>query len=190
MTNFHGTVLGVAILIASVMPASADTEWSQKAINNPAESWGIWGQPKIEFSRDTALPDKNFRRVIISPQPDKAWDIGGYVQITKPVKKGDVLLLAFWARAYKVPVGGDFIEVSGRIHESAPPQTSVAPETQFVIGKQWKLFYASGTADKDYPVGTLSCDMLLGTGDQAVDLVPAYVVDYGSGYALDALPQN
>lgn len=191
MTIFHRFALAaLAMAAATVVPAAADDAWARKAINNPADSWGFWGQPKIELSADTALPGKNFRRVIISPLPDKPWDIGGYVVITKPVKKGDVLLLAFWARAVKVPAGSDFVELSGRIHESAPPEASVTPETQFLIGKGWKLFYASGTADKDYPVGTLGCSMLLGTGEQTIDLGQAYIVDYGPGYDPATLPHN
>lgn len=189
MKTFLRTAFALAILATS--PASAgDDEWAQKAINNPADSWGIWGTQKIQFMKDHKLPGGDFRRVTISPLPDKPWDIGGYVAITKPVKKGDVLLLAFWARAEKTPAGSDFIDVSGRIHESAPPSASITPETQFLIGREWKLYYASGTADKDYPVGALGCGMVLGTGVQTVDLGPAYIVDYGPGYDLTKLPQN
>ncbi len=191
MTTFHRAVLGaLAMVAAAALPASADDDWAQKAINNPADSWGIWGTAKTEVVNDPAVQGGKAKRVTISPLPEKPWDIGAYILITKPVKKGDVLLLAFWARAESSPAGGDFVELSGRVYEAAPPSTSVTPQTDFLIGKQWKLYYASGTADKDYPVGALSCGMLLGTGEQTIDFGPAFIVDYGQGYDVAKLPRN
>lgn len=182
---------GLAVLATVLLPAAAaDDEMAQKAINDPAASWGIWGPAKVEFSVDPALDGGNFRRVVVSPKPAQAWDIGAYVLITKPVKKGDVLLLAFWARAAATPAGSDFIELSARVHEVAPPETSVTPETQFFVGREWKLYYTSGIADKDYPVGALGCGMLLGANEQSIDFGPAYIVDYGPGYDPSKLPRN
>jgi hypothetical protein len=186
------SVLRVALCALAVLtsiPAFAD-DMAQKAINTPGDMWGTWGNAKSEVVPDTGVDGGKAKRVTISPKPQNAWDVGGYVLITKPVHKGDVILLAFWARAEKIPDNGDFIGTSARVHEVAPPSASVTPETQFLIGKDWKIFYASGVADKDYPVGTLGCGMILGTGDQVIDFGPAYIVDYGPGYDLAKLPQN
>jgi hypothetical protein len=169
---------------------AADSEWTEKAINNPADMWGIWGNAQSEIVADPDVEGGKAKRVVISPKPQNPWDVGGYVLITKPVKKGDVILLAFWARAERLPAGDDFIETSARIHDTSPENASVTPETQFLIGTQWKLFHASGTADKDYAVGKLGCGMLLGSDDQIIDFGPAYIVDYGPGYDLSKLPQN
>ncbi len=190
-TFLKAAFFGLAIIGAATEPASAaDSDWAQKAINNPADMWGIWGAAHSEIVNASAVEGGKAERVTISPKPQNAWDIGGYVLITKPVKKGDVVLLAFWARAERLPVGDDFIETTARIHDTSPANASVTPETSFLIGKQWKLFYASGVADKDYPVGTLGCGMLLGGDDQTIDFGPAYIVDYGPGYDLSRLPKN
>lgn len=170
--------------------AFAADDWAQKAINNPADSWGFWGPVKADSVSDPLAEGGKAKRATIAPKPAKPWDVGGYVLITKPVHKGDVILLAFWARAERLPDGDDFVETTGRIHDISPADSSITPETQFLIGRKWKLFYASGTADKDYPVGTLGCGMLLGSDEQTIDFGPAYIVDYGPGYDLSKLPQN
>lgn len=191
MTTFKRVLGGMLLLATLIVPAmSADDEMARKAINDPVASWGIWGPAKIDFSTDPALPGRYFRRVAVSPKPAQAWDIGAYVLISKPVKKGDVLLLAFWARATTPPAGSDFLELSARIYEVEPPKADITPETQFFVGREWKLYYASGVAKKDYPAGTLGCGMLLGANEQTVDLGPAYIVDYGPDYDMSTLPSN
>ncbi len=180
---------GLAMLGAVALTAAAD-DTTQKPINNPAVSWGIWGPAKTDRVTDPGVQGGAAKRVAISPKPDKPWDVGAYANITKPVQKGDVLLLAFWARAETPPAGSDFVVLSGRIHENAPPNTGVTPETSFLVGRQWKEYYASGTATQDYPVGTLSVGMVLGTGEQVIDFGPVSVFDYGPGYDLSRLPHD
>ncbi|MDE1939486.1 MAG: hypothetical protein KGI68_10730 [Alphaproteobacteria bacterium] len=181
---------GLAMLGTVALTAAAD-DTTPMLVNNPADFWGIWGPAKTEMVTDRSVPGGTAKRVAISPKPDHPWDVGAYVGIVKPVHKGDVLLLAFWARAEKVPAGNDFIELfAARIYGTAPPNTGVTPEVSFLAGPQWKQYYESGTATQDYPVGTLSVGMQLGTGDQIVDFGPVSVFDYGPGYDLTKLPHN
>ncbi len=190
MRTIGAVLCGLALMAASVQPVSAAENWAQKAINKPADMWGIWGHAKGKVVADPSVEGGMVERVTISPKPKNPWDIGGYVLITKPVKKGDVILFAFWARAAKLPAHNDFIGITGRVYQSAPPSKSVTPETQFLIGPKWKLYTSSGTADQDYPVGTLGCGMILGTGEQTIDFGPVYIVDFGPGYDLSKLPKN
>ncbi len=189
MTILKRTAIGLMAMLATVA-ASAEDDWAQKAINNPADSVGIWGTAKLEPLTDASAPGGHIKRITISPQPQQPWDVGAYVMVTKPVKKDDVLLLAIWIRAQQIPAQNDFIATRGSFTQATPPNTVIQPETQLLIGKTRKLYYLSGTADKDYPVGTLSAAVLLGTGDQAVDFGPAYVLDYGPGYDAATLPHN
>jgi hypothetical protein len=43
------------------------------------------------------------------------------------------------------------------------------------IGQQWKVIEVHGTADKDYPAGTLSAGIQVATGKQTIDFGPLYV---------------
>lgn len=181
-------LLGLAMFGAAMLPASAE-DFAGKAINTP-DGWGVWGPAKVEVSSDASVEGGTVKRVIISPKPANPWDVGLYANITKPVQKGDVIVFAFWARAERPPAGNDFLDVWGRVYETAPPSVSVTPEQNFLIGKAWKLYYSAGTAAKDYPAGTLSCGMQMGTGDQIIDFGPVYVADFGPGYDVSRLARD
>jgi hypothetical protein len=192
-TTGRCTLFALLLLGAAAVPAAAGVateEFAAKAINFPLDSWGIWGPARAETLTDTAIDGGPVHRVVIAPRPEHPWDIGAFVVIRKAVKKGDVVVLAFWAKAEKLPADNDFIAVTGRVYESAPPSASITPETQFLIGRDWKLYYAGGVADKDYAVGTLGCGIKLGGAEQTVLFGPAYVSDLGPDYDLSKLPHN
>jgi hypothetical protein len=185
----HAVLSGLAMFGAVALAAAAE-EGTPKVINNPADFWGTWGQVNADIVADPDVKGGSAERVAITPKPANPWDVGAYANITKSVQKGDVVLLAFWARAEKPPVGNDFIEIWGRVHEAAPPSGDVTPETHFLIGRQWKHFYASGTATKDYPVGSLGCGLQLGTGEQTIEFGPVTIIDYGPGFDVSKLPRS
>ncbi len=183
----RAVVGGLAMLGAVVLGALADDS-AQRLVNDPGAFWGVWGSPvKANFVAAPSLKGGAAQRVTISPKPNRPWDVGTYAAITKPVKKGDVLVLMFWARAEKPPAGSDLVLVSGSIYEAGPAGNAVSPEANFIIGKQWKFYYVSGTATKDYPVGTLSAGMVLGTGEQVIDFGPVSVIDYGASFDINNL---
>jgi hypothetical protein len=183
-------VLAVGLAMRAAMLGAAADEVSQRTVNDPGAFWGIWGTAKASYVAAPNLKGGAAQRVTISPKPNNAWDAGTYATITKPVKKDDVLVVMFWARAEKPPAGSDLIMVTGRINESGPSSNPVSPETSFLIGKQWKFYYTIGTATKDYPAGALSAGMLLGTGEQVIDFGPVSVIDYGQTFDLSKLPRN
>jgi len=189
MIGIRRVALCMWVLLAAA-PAQAGDELMQKAINADSGAWGIWGKAGVAAIKDPAMPAGTASRVTISSLPEKPWDIGAYVKTDKPVKKGDVIVLSLWARAEKLPAGNDFIEISGRVYDNGPAGTSLVPESQFLIGRAWKRFVVSGTADKDYAPGTLGCGLILGTGEQTIDFGPVYVSDFGPGYDTSKLPHE
>jgi len=190
MNSAIRTTLGrLAVLGTMLFPASAG-DLSQRAVNDPGAYWGIWGGAKASYVATSSLKGGAAQRVSITPKPAKAWDAGTYAAITKPVKKGDVLVLMFYARAESPPEGSDLVLVTGRIYEAGPAGSGVSPETNFIIGQQWKLYTSSGIAMKDYPPGTLSAGMVLGTGEQVIDFGPVAILDMGPNYNLNNLPHS
>ncbi|MDE2184140.1 MAG: hypothetical protein KGJ78_14065 [Alphaproteobacteria bacterium] len=159
-------------------------------VNDPTAYWGVWGPAKTDYLPDPNVAGGQILRITISPKPANPWDVGTYAQVIKPLKQGDVVLMSFWARAERPPAGNDFITVSGRIYENKPQGIGVSPETGFMIGREWKKYYASGTAAKDLPAGTVSVGMIIGTGDQVIDFGQLAIVDYGPDYDLAKLPHN
>ena len=181
---------GLAVFGTVAWSAAAD-DATQRPLNDPGSFWTIWGTPvKANFVAAPTLKGGAAQRVTISPRPGKPWDVGTVTVINKPVKKGDVLVLMFWARAEKPPAGSDLVMVSGRIYENCPSGIGISPETSFLIGKQWKFYYVAGTANKDYPAKTLGAGMVLGTGEQVIDFGQVVIVDYGPGFDLNSLPHD
>jgi hypothetical protein len=192
MAIFRLTALGlVAVLATAMLPAAAaDNDWAEKSVNNPADTVGLWGTAKLEPFSDRSAPGGTFKRITILHKPVYPWDVGAYVVTTKPVKKGDVLLLVVWARAVQLPAQSDFISTIGQFNESTVPNRHISDETTLMIGRGWKLYYVSATADKDFAAGSLSVGIGLGGGEQAVDFASAFIVDYGPGYDTNKLPHN
>jgi hypothetical protein len=176
----------LAVVWAAASGAAAD-EFTQRAVNNIGAFWSVWGGAKAAFVADRSQKSGAAQRVSVL-NPNKPWDAGTYAAVTKPVKKGDVLVLTFWARAEKPPPGSDLVMVSGRIYEAPPSGNGVSQETTFLIGKQWKAYYTTGIAGKDYPPGTLCAGMVLGTGDQVIDFGPVSILDMGPEYDVSKLP--
>jgi hypothetical protein len=191
MTIFHrGALAALTMVAASVLPACANDDWAQKAVNDPANLVGLWGNAKLDPLSEPAAPGGAFTRITIEHQPLQPGHVGAYVMITKPVKKGDVLLAVIWARAAQPPVQNDFIATHGQFNETAPPNRAISDETPLVIGKDWKRYYLEGTADRDFAPGTLSASIILGTGEQTIDFASPFIVDYGPGYDTNKLPHN
>ncbi len=184
----RAVLTGLAMFGVAALSAAAE-DLAQKAVNDPGSFWSVWGMAKANFVSAPGLKGGAAQRVTIS-KPGKPWDAGTYAAITKPVKKGDVLVLEFWARAERPPAGSDLVMVTGRIYEAGPAGNGVSPESSFLIGAQWKFYYTAGTATKDYPPGTLSAGMVLGTGDQIIDFGPVSVLDFGPGYDVNSLPRS
>lgn len=178
------------LFAAALSPAFADDELARNALNTESWSWGIWGKATVIAVDDPHIAGGKAKRVVISPAPAKPWDIGAYVITNKPIKKGDVIVLAFWARAEKLPDGNDFIDIYGAVDDKQQESTKVVPETHFLVGKTWKLFVASGTADKDYAPGVLGGGIVLGSGEQTIDFGPVYISDFGPGYDTSTLPHE
>ncbi len=184
------SVLSALAMFGAVVLSASAGDIMQKAVSDPGAFWTIWGKAKTSYMADPRVKGGAAERVTISPKPNNPWDVGASIAITKPVRKGDVLLLMFWARAERPPAGSDLVMLSGRIYENGPSGAGVSQETTFLIGRQWQLYYANGTAAKDYPVGTLSAGMVLGAGDMVIDYGPVSVIDLGPNYNLDWLPRS
>lgn len=176
----RAAVLFGLTLLASMAPRVAAEAQSPMPLSSPGSFWKLWGaSAKANFIAASGLTGGAAQRVTIAPKPEKPWDAGIFVQSNQPVRKGDTVLLTFWARVFKTPPGGDLILLSGNIYETGESGISVSPQARFLIGKQWKLYQVSGTTTKDYPAGALTAGLLLGTGEQVIDFGPVTLIDLG-----------
>jgi len=105
------------------------------------------------------------------------WRIGVTTPVLKPVKKGDQMVIAFWARAEKTE--GGVPGKIGRVQLEATPVVRTIFEQSFDVGPEWKMYQFKGVADGDYAPRQLNAAMHLDAAKQVLDLGPVFVLDYG-----------
>ena len=162
-----------------------------KAVNEPSTAWRVSGSlATSELIKDLDVSGGTAERIKISAKGANPWDAVAYSATTKPVHKGDVLLLAFWAKAQEPPKGRDRSIVIAKLQLSDAPYTGLGPDTSLRIHSGWKLYYVNGAADKDYAAGMIGAALQIATAAQVIDFGPIFIIDFGSGYDTARLPTN
>ncbi|MFC3580989.1 hypothetical protein [Sphingomonas hylomeconis] len=184
-------VLGAAVLAAPVIaqapaaaPApsgqSAEALFAQRLINDPrVEVLRPYGQPigPVPRSDKTVQFGKALRVQIGSPSLEIG-RIGVTTPTLKPVKEGDRIVVAFWARAQRTEdkAPGKLC----RVQLEATPQIRAVFDQPFDVTPEWKMYKLSGKADRAYPAGGLNAAFHLACAKQVIDLGPVFILDYGA----------
>lgn len=188
------TILAIFLVLLFAIPARAQQsdDVLNKLINAPSpKSWKATGLPQWpEEIQDAGVTGGLALRFSVPQQGAKPWSYSADVAILKPVQAGDVVLVAFWAKA-AVPLEGQATASipAIQLQENKAPYTTIAHEAVTVTDK-WTMYYASGVADKDYKAGALKLTALIGAGKQAIDFGPVFVLNFGPNYDRSKLPHN
>ena len=117
------------------------------------------------------------------------WDVQTVVPTSQPIHRGDVVLLAFWAKALAMPQDQDHIAIIADMQENHAPYTRIG-DASLNVGATWKLYYVSGVAGSDLAPAEAAATVQLATGAQEIALGPVFVRDFGPDYDLARLPVN
>jgi len=173
--------IAAAAAVALPHVARAQDDLVNKIINRPpVTAWqlqGISGKPNVR--NDAAVQYGKALRVDVPGKGEHRWSIAASNPIDKPVKAGDNLVLAFWARLEKGENGATTATLPyNSVQMSHEPYTALfsAPAT---IGPEWKMVEIKGKADRAYAAGDLNVSIHLATAKQTVDLGPVFVLDMG-----------
>lgn len=168
-------------LLAAVPAGAAAQEpagMADRLANDPrVEALRPYGQPIPPAVRS----DKNVQfgkalRVQLGGHPNFA-RVGVTTPTLKPVRKGDRIVIAFWARAERTEGGAP--GRIGRVQLEATPVIRTVFEQGFDVGPEWKMHQLKGVADRDYAPGALNAAMHLDVNKQVIDLGPLFVLNYG-----------
>jgi hypothetical protein len=167
--------LGAALLAAA--PAAAQDDISKQIINVPSPAaFTIYGLPeKPKVRKDPAVQGGQALRVAVPAKGATPYAVGLSAPVTKAVKKGDKLVLAFWARFDKAE--GASVSIANAAVQLATAPYTAAFGKPVDIGPDWKLYSVEGVADRDYAAGELAVAMHLATGKQVIDLGPIFLLD-------------
>ena len=179
-------MLRLAILLAGALalepiaaaPAAAQ-DYAASALNNPdSTALNSFGAPTSVID-DPKVPGGKALRIEASKGANP-WDAAVSSQVKQPIKAGDQLVLAFWARL----VSGENGATSATLPYASVSLGS-APWTPVfggpvMIGPEWKLVEVRGTADKDYAPGVLTAGIQVASAKQTIDFGPVYVARAGA----------
>jgi hypothetical protein len=178
-------LLAAALFACSFPPAAVPTAAAQagstadRIVNDPRVSsltpYGLNLPPQVRADKEVQFGKA--MRVTLTGHAD-FWRIGVITPTLKPVKKGDRIVIAFWARAEKTQNGAP--GKIGRVQLEATPVVRTIFEQPFEVGPEWKMYQLKGVADRDYGPGQLNAAMHLDSAKQVLDIGPVFVLDYGA----------
>jgi hypothetical protein len=167
-------LVAVSLAVLPMAAAAQTADYAASALNSPdVLALGSYGAPALVVD-DPKVPGGKALR-IQAEKGTNSWDAAVNSQVKLPVKAGDALVLAFWARMVSGENGASSVTLPwASVSLGSAPWTPVfgGPVT---LGQQWKVIEVRGTADKDYPAGTLSAGIQVATGKQTIDFGPIYV---------------
>ncbi|RYD59980.1 MAG: hypothetical protein EOP60_00440 [Sphingomonadales bacterium] len=167
-------LIALAIIAAPMAPMSAAAQDGQ-TLNVPSANWNVYGPGQTHKARrDKLVQGGGAMRVTIPTKPGNVWDIGASTPITKPIRKGDRLVFAFWARLVAGGTDGKSMLAANIQRSSAPYDAIISGQVE--ITGEWKLVYVRGVASADYPAGSANAALSLGGAAHTFDLGPAFVM--------------
>ncbi len=174
------TLFPAALLLAVAATASAqEATMADRLRNDPrADALQPYGQPIPPVVR--ADKGVQFGRALRFRLPGGSGDpgrIGLVSPLLKPVRKGDRVVVAFWARAEETADGAP--GRIGRVQLETTPAVRAIYQQPFEVTKEWKMYQLSGIADADYAPRQLNAAIHLNAARQVIDIGPVFVLDYG-----------
>ena len=175
-------LLAVALLASApavpTVAAQATGSMADRIINDPRvpslTPYGLNLPPQIR--NDGGVQFGKAMRFTLSGHAD-FWRIGVITPTLKPVKRGDQIVIAFWARATGTQNGAP--GRIGRVQLEATPVVRTIFEQSFDLSPEWKMYQLKGVADRDYAPRQLNAALHIDAARQVLDIGPVFVLDYG-----------
>ncbi|GGB41116.1 hypothetical protein GCM10011380_33250 [Sphingomonas metalli] len=168
----------LALVVPAVTASPVTAQAADRIINDPRVAsltpYGLNLPPQVRSDKDVQFGKA--LRIPLSGHSD-FWRIGVITPTLKPVRKGDTIVIAFWARATGTEAGKP--GRIGRVQLEATPVVRAIFEQAFEIGPEWKMYQLKGVADQDYAPGALNAALHIDAARQVLDLGPVFILDYG-----------
>lgn len=178
-------VAALGLASAAAGAAHAAEGVMKYAINKPSVGWKVYGSGQTNAPvKDKGVVGGGAVRVqVTAPTPGQPWANAAGQAVDGKITKGDVITVAFWARAESVDGGPATASVSAvRLQQAAEPWGGIVEGQVELIGPEWKMYTVSGRAGMDADKGGAGVSLHLGATKQTVVLGPLFVLDFGPKY--------
>lgn len=178
----------VFIAAALCLPVLAVAPSGAAVQEAPSMADRLANDPRVTAHRPYGLP------IAPTPRSDKGVQFGKFLRFPlqghadfgrigvvtptlKSVRKGDRIVIAFWARATGTKDGTP--GRIGRVQLEATPVIRTIFEKSFDIAPEWKMYQLVGNADRDYAPAALNAAFHMDAARQVLDLGPVFILNYG-----------
>lgn len=169
----------IAAATGGAPAVSTQGDVTDRIVNDPRpESFRPYGlrlPPQVRKDK-TVQFGKALRMPIDSAAPPD-FRIGVVLPVLKPIKAGDRIVIAFWARAHETEGGAPGKIARVQFELAKPPHRAIFAQP-VVVGSEWKLHQVAGVADGDYAPQQLNAAMHLAAAKQVLDIGPVFVMRY------------
>ena len=156
-------------------------------LNDPYDvSWNVHGKGhRSKMIKAEGAPGGVAYQVRVKEAKRNPWDISVQGPVSKGVSAGDVVLVAFWARAEK----GAPASIVARVAETVEPYAAAA-EGDATLSENWQIHYVSGRAARDWAPGELALSFNVATGRQTLAFGQYYVMNMGPDADAASMPSG
>jgi len=182
-------VAALSLPIAAPVTAKAAEPAAQGimkyAINKPSTAWNVYGpgQTNAPVKDKAVTGGAGVRIQVTAPSPDEPWENSAGQGVDGKITKGDVITIAFWAKAEPVDGGPPTANLSSvGVQQTTSPWGGIVGGSVAVTSGEWKLYTVSGRASMDAEKGAAGVGVHLGSAKQTVVLGPLFVLDFGPNY--------
>jgi hypothetical protein len=170
--------LGVTACLLGDRVSAQTGDILQNAINTPGVSYSVYGAGQTNKAVKADVVGGHALQITIPAATPNVWDVGASSPITKPIAKGDKIVIAFWVRAPKLKADATTpISFAGVALAAAPYTPLVSGSAN--VGRDWKLEQIAGIAAADAAGGTATVSMHLGAAKAVLEFGPIFVLDLG-----------
>ena len=145
---------------------------------------GKYGSAKTKEVKDKGVPDN--KAIEVKARKGKnPWDSGLSGTIPGAIKRGDTVMMSYWAKAVK----GDGIISNAGLQLNSPPYSAMAMEPA-ELSSEWEQFFVSGTAARDYGESEAGYTIQVGGAKQTLRIGPIFILNLGQNVDSSKLPRN
>lgn len=128
-------------------------------------------------------------RVEVLHEAGDPWSVEVRNPTTRPVERGDVALIHFWAR------GAESDDETGAVFatiyaQKGAPDWDKSISSAISVGKEWQEFYFPFVFIADYAAGDATVNFGVGSRRQTLEIAAFEVLHYGDALTLEDLPRT
>lgn len=142
-----------------------------------------YGTAKIKVVNDIGAPSGKATEVKIKRQGANPWDGGLSGPIAGDIKKGDTVIMSYWAKTVK----GDGIISNAGLQLNSEPYTALVMEPSRV-DTEWEQFFVSTVADRDFGKTEAGYGIQVAGAKQTLRFGPIFIMNLGQNVDPSTLP--